>query len=683
MKENVPTFFWDYRKVETFLRSYEADHHYTPVTPSWETTSRRDTSGTYQQLKQEQQNCHSSPVSVRTQLQQAITETIPQQTSLSSVIESLQQQGISTQLTDSGWSFEKEGIHFAGYQLGKAFTRNAVTETLAMKMQQGHQSHSYITDPHRLQYLHEQILKPATHAAKQAGIQDVLQWGEFIENYSHSQPDLEDILVTAKYRTMNGKPQLYGFDFAFASEPNRTTSGHHIVENAKGVIDEEVSYYHLENLRSRLETEPDKPSMGAILKTTATVSSETDSLSNKPPLALDGVGKGLIHSHLDSSHPELDGFDLTNTSTTVIGSALRVGGSIAAAVQQFHQQTQNQRLQNLQTAIEEASQDTDKIQQRLLNIITVANSEQLPESLQGLQLSSSFTPSLDDPEEENVISALATTTELVTSKLRTLEDYITPTEPSLAVKIDRKGSLSHQLDQMEKVLSHLHSRLHKLDETLIALETQFSPIQTPTGITAPNQLAQSWLNYMKARNAVYSLPDQTEYTVSTRTMGKVQVSPDYLLISGENTTSLLFEATQQNGHWQVTANELSPQQAERILALPQTEADVTKEDTGRGLVNYLQHHVPSLHHKQGNVMTWRDPEETFLYEFEVKHTAEGQVILTGVNVTQERDSIFVFEFDDEGLGMVKQNDIPPERIIHLLEHESLQPQQQIQREPEL
>jgi hypothetical protein len=68
--------------------------------------------------------------SVQSQLQNAIDSTLIQASSVASLGERLRTAGITTVITERGIKFAKDGVWFAGYQLGKAYTLNSLHQRL-------------------------------------------------------------------------------------------------------------------------------------------------------------------------------------------------------------------------------------------------------------------------------------------------------------------------------------------------------------------------------------------------------------------------------------------------------------------------------------------------------------------------------------------------------------------------
>lgn len=129
---------WDYRKVDTVLRDLEESYDLESVTPAEEIGVKRDTPGQVHRIETQQANyrnpnhpCTEPPEpSKRSQIQSAIDAAIEESVSVEGIAGFLHQQGINTRFSKRGWSFEKDGIAFAGNQLGQRYSMNSIEQTI-------------------------------------------------------------------------------------------------------------------------------------------------------------------------------------------------------------------------------------------------------------------------------------------------------------------------------------------------------------------------------------------------------------------------------------------------------------------------------------------------------------------------------------------------------------------------
>ncbi|WP_346294474.1 relaxase/mobilization nuclease domain-containing protein, partial [Sphaerothrix gracilis] len=138
---------WDYYRFQNAIRDVEQEMGLTSEPNSWEVDRRRDPSGQVHRLAAEQTEYENSEhprskppqPTVRTQLQDAIDSAIERATSVEGITDFLSRQGIDNQVSDRGWSLEKDGIAFAGSQLGRAYSMNAVEQIMAESPEQKEQ----------------------------------------------------------------------------------------------------------------------------------------------------------------------------------------------------------------------------------------------------------------------------------------------------------------------------------------------------------------------------------------------------------------------------------------------------------------------------------------------------------------------------------------------------------------
>lgn len=131
---------WNYRQVDSVLRKLEGDYQLQPVQSAQESDIRRDTPGQVHRLAAEQaayqnpEHPRSKPPqpSLRTQLQTAIDQALEADAPTPAAIaNALANDGINTRMSDLGWSFEKDGIHLAGCQLGRRYSLKSVEQIMA------------------------------------------------------------------------------------------------------------------------------------------------------------------------------------------------------------------------------------------------------------------------------------------------------------------------------------------------------------------------------------------------------------------------------------------------------------------------------------------------------------------------------------------------------------------------
>jgi uncharacterized protein len=129
---------WDYRKVDQVLRNLEESYGLEAVPPAEAVEIKRDTPGQVHRLQNQQANylnpdhprTEPPEPSQRSQIQRAIEAAIEDAASVEGIAGFLHRQGIHTRFSKRGWSFEKDGVTFAGHQLGQRYSMNSIEQTI-------------------------------------------------------------------------------------------------------------------------------------------------------------------------------------------------------------------------------------------------------------------------------------------------------------------------------------------------------------------------------------------------------------------------------------------------------------------------------------------------------------------------------------------------------------------------
>lgn len=132
---------WDYYRFQTAMRVLEEQFEWQHQPCSWEVDKRRDTSGQVQRLQREraeyERGDRRSPPTpaMRSQLADAVEQAIAESTTMQGIEQFLKPLGIQVhhhqeEKDKLGWSFECDGFHFAGWQLGRNFSQFQVNKRL-------------------------------------------------------------------------------------------------------------------------------------------------------------------------------------------------------------------------------------------------------------------------------------------------------------------------------------------------------------------------------------------------------------------------------------------------------------------------------------------------------------------------------------------------------------------------
>ncbi|MBD2181877.1 relaxase/mobilization nuclease domain-containing protein [Planktothrix sp. FACHB-1355] len=131
----------DWQRYEIVLQELREEYKLTGVIDSRDSPRRELTTAQVLRTRQSQHSLddshysnqiHSDP-SVRAQLQNAIDSAITLANSVTSFSKTLSTAGVSTVVTSRGIKFEKDGMWFAGYQLGKGYTLKSLERRLSQQ----------------------------------------------------------------------------------------------------------------------------------------------------------------------------------------------------------------------------------------------------------------------------------------------------------------------------------------------------------------------------------------------------------------------------------------------------------------------------------------------------------------------------------------------------------------------
>ena len=134
---------WDYYRFQTVMRVLEEQFEWQRQPCSWEVEKRRDTPGQVQRLQREREEYErgerSEPPTpaMRSHLADAVERAIDESTTMRGIEQFLKPLGIEVhhhQEKDKlGWSFECDGFHFAGWQLGRNLSQWSVNKKLNLE----------------------------------------------------------------------------------------------------------------------------------------------------------------------------------------------------------------------------------------------------------------------------------------------------------------------------------------------------------------------------------------------------------------------------------------------------------------------------------------------------------------------------------------------------------------------
>lgn len=333
-------------------------------------------------------------------------------------------------------------------------------------------------------------------------------------------------------------------------------------------------------------------------------------------------------------------------------------------------------------ALAKALDDPDQRRQaRLKRLANLAMQQakrldDLSERTEVLSLPAEVSEPTTDNTSPTVTEPFIEATNTLTNKTNQLSQKLDPTLNSLEpLELNRQADVDEQITQIENYLKQLSKRMDRLEEAMNRLEEQFAQFQSPLQKTESEVFeSEDSVNLSQPNTDVLNVVDtlvdeqpqvlthnepelddnQSRYAASlwgyaqtlqssgedseiplsdTKTLWvDAQGNSTRLLVADANLNDIWFEAEQSDsGHWQVRYNDLSEDDRQAILNLPQTPAHYAQIAAAQGMVEAFQQQVTFGDRPVS--FAWADGDGNPKYEFEVTEPrSDGSRLLTGYGV---------------------------------------------------
>ncbi len=608
---------WDYYRFQTALRELETEMGLTAESNSWDVDRRRDTPGQVHRLEAQP----ASAPTIRTQLQDAIDEAVTNAASLEGVANFLQHAGIDIHISDRGWSVAKEGVAFAGYQLGPSYTLPAIEKTLGSTMY----THDGLTDD--------------PDFATDGGL------SEAMEGQTEEARDAAD-----------GTRRVYMGDLLRRSARGEATQRRDGRSQMLGLAQDLMGY------GNRLTHQGEIDGL-TVIGVGAVAAGAGLALQQKFQDTLEAARNQGRSDRVQGFIDRLDG----------------IGQRTDNLETQFGQNTPDVEPDNPHTAPEQASDRVegfvdrlDKVGQRTdtleaqfqldsPDLDPATSSEEPPEE----QLDSERPPLISTEVESKEVRTEAHPTDpvvetivMANGRIDQLDQVAGIISPESRFEIDPRLPLDQQLDQVEAAIGQLEERLTLLEGRAQAMEEQQAAQRVPG-----EQVAQTLSHYSEVRAAAYLIsPDDP---IQTRTMGTIQVSNQGQHVSIQDPNfGIKFSADHGEDGWHVETDELSAKERTQIAELPQTQEAYATQARGKDVIKSLQQLAPNeFSRPEGGGVTWEATTAsgaTQRYTFAIEHRPDGMQLVVGKD-TQDT-TVLESRITQEGVIRVSQANIPPEQI---------------------
>lgn len=565
-------------KIEGVIRKLERDYELESIPCSWEVDRRADASEQYHRADREQ------VPSIRRQLQTSIDQAIAKSTSVESFLSEIQSEGITPQPTDRGISFEKDGFHFAGYQLGKAYTLPQLEKNFTMNSALP----PYVSEEDFDLVPDIQNAPPET--PKAVSMADVMRQASEVE------------------------------DIPFSDEP--------------------------------VPSEPEAESSQSASQ------SQPRSIAEKKPsnlLAQTGHTLEDMGRQIGGGSSEIDGMMMAGSAAQLSGAFVQLGDAILKRIEAERAEAQRERAEALMERLEKIGDRTERLERETESGKEEVTAPSADRSGTVIELGaqpeqSSHSEAAADPFAQSFNTAAQRLDRLEQSQGLSREEYP-------PIEFDHSLPIEAQLNQMEAAIVQFEQRLERIESAMLKQE---STISAPPAQEVADHLA----NYVQARAQYFSL-DPTE-PIETRTLGTIEFfnsNGDEMVAIVEPQYGAKFEAVKLGEAWEIRSNDLTPQEAQAIVKLPQTVEAYEAVAQGRELVQHLQKHAPDEFGVEGGKISWREPE--FGYQFDIATQSDGSQTVIGVDQRTDQP-VFKAQVSGDGSIAIEQADIPKAHTHSLL-----------------
>jgi len=569
---------WDYYRAQSALRGIEQEFGLAPELSSWEVEQRRDTPGQVQRLNR---LYDESPAEVqptqRQILQNAIDEGAESCSGLSDLARFLAKRGVDVRWRDRGWSLARDGVAFAGSELGNSYTLPEV-------------SNRVMADEHLT--AQPSVESERDREIEQPGVGDALRdllGGESESESVAPQPEALPVNQDDRDRDVEDDP-LVSDTLSDALETEREQSaerGAAIKRGAAGA----------DRLGTQLTREDPEHFDG--------LSAIGASLTAAGALA--ATGKAVMDLLEESRDRERqDRYQNIAERFNAVSDRAEALGQKIAEIDEVEPSSGDE----VGAAIDTSTQ-------------TEPDSEAEPAVLSEAEEAS-------EGESAPVSAAFAKAGE----KLGDLEEAMgversQDSEPSL--RLDPNANFDEQLDKLEAALTNFEDRLGKLEKAV----EQRLPVQKEAGSDV--DLADAIANYAESRAEAYGAPPSGSIPTSR---GRLDVqlgegADDYVALS-DDVYGTKFEAVRIDGsdRWTVTTDDLAEGERQAIANLPQTPDEYAEQSNGRNVVAALQTLNPEQFAADEGGVSWSTDDDT--YTFKVQRIQDGSQRVVGVNSEDQR-----------------------------------------------
>ncbi|GGA45399.1 relaxase/mobilization nuclease domain-containing protein [Okeania sp. KiyG1] len=534
---------WDYYKIPKILRTVERKYGLQAVPDIGE-------------LEEQSNTIKPTKRSIRQKLQNIIDESLEPGSSFEDLTAAMESLGVEVHPTSQGWWMRYEGIPFAGYQLGRKYTKPSILKRLEVKQ---------VDESEDREPRSESVSTPIS--------------------------SMKDVFTV-------DEPSL-GKDYSpeLNSEQDETSQNE--------------EQFSLENI----DVEVAPGNLIQMMKQQANHLEQSDYID----------GRFYAGMFLDV--------------TAHLAEVVEIGREVWGSEQEQEQETETQLEENSRPSVERSQSESDDD--------WLHDEEALrhfDERLAQVKVDTE-TPSSDVPTN------FQESPQAVAESLR---------------QFVRVRATAHDLNQDEPIETNLGVLHFNSDENTISI-TQ-------------NVTVASWDENLQDWQADSELSEAHKANVARLLDNQAVDAEGYQFSSDEKERTITykqvrFRAEQTDEGWQISDNSLSSEEQNRILQLPQTESEYTRNVDSKDLIDYFQRHAPEQFRTDIGSIHWTDTNGEFERVFEISKQSDLSYQLEGFDLKQTDEwgnprKIFSASIEADNFVRCDTCEIPSSDVDDLLTQES-------------
>jgi hypothetical protein len=356
---------------------------------------------------------------------------------------------------------------------------------------------------------------------------------------------------------------------------------------------------------------------------------------------------------IQSSQDGLDGMTLTSASARILGNGLQVGAALGAESQN---ETQHQRVGKAFAKLGKLDQRINEISQTLQNSAANEPTQQAanPQAVENA-VESAIEDTSKNSLQPTLGSILTHSLQQFDERVQHLEHQIGIPPPSRSPQLDSHLSINQKLDRIDAMLQHLSDRLDRVEQWV----DQNSIAHPPQPKLEGAVIAEKLQHFIEAR--AQHLDKNPQEPVIT-TLGKVSLSQDRdsitLSIESDRYDDK-FAATRTPDGWTIIHNDLTPNEADRLLKLPQTPEAYRSWAVSKVLISELSQSFPEQFNQESGVLNWEDDHAKYQMKIQLQED-HSRAIVVERQSEDSRDTILIARITPDRITEIDHSELNPD-----------------------